>query len=329
MLVLTQGDPAGIAPEITAKAWHILREQGPVFVWVGDPALLEGLAPVSVIDDPAQARAVFADALPVLPLSLAAPAVAGQPDRRNAPAILESIRRAVALVQAGAADAVVTNPISKDVVQGPDFTHPGHTSFLAELCGAEGREVMMLAGPSLRVVPVTVHVALRKAIEQLTAARIVETARTVAAGLARDFGLAHAPRLAVAGLNPHAGENGLMGDEEQRIIIPAIEILRAEGYEVTGPMPPDTMFTPQARASYDVALCMYHDQGLIPLKTLDMAQGVNVTLGLPIVRTSPDHGTAFDRAGQNRADPTSLVCALQLAGRLARNRQAADGRKMA
>ena len=187
----------------------------------------------------------------------------------------------------------------------------------------------MLAGPSLRVVPVTVHVALRKAIEQLTAERIVETARTVAAGLARDFGLMHAPRLAVAGLNPHAGENGLMGDEEQRIIIPAIETLRAEGYEVAGPMPPDTMFTPQARAAYDVALCMYHDQGLIPLKTLDMAQGVNVTLGLPIVRTSPDHGTAFDRAGQNRADPTSLVCALQLAGRLADNRQKAEGRKTA
>ena len=199
MLVLTQGDPAGIAPEITAKAWHALREQGPAFVWVGDPALLEGLAPVSVIDDPAQARAVFADALPVMPLSLAVPAVPGQPDRRNAAAILESIRRAVALVQAGAADAVVTNPISKDVVQGPDFTDPGHTSFLAELCGAEGREVMMLAGPSLRVVPVTVHVALRKAIEQLTAARIVEKAPTVAAGLPPGFGLGPAPPPAGAG----------------------------------------------------------------------------------------------------------------------------------
>lgn len=234
--------------------------------------------------------------------------------------MIDSIAKAVALVLDGAASAVVTNPISKEVVQKTGFAHPGHTSYLAELCGVPGQDVMMLAGPSLRVVPVTVHVALRKAIDQLSTNLIMQTARTVAKGLQRDFALS-APRLAVAGLNPHAGENGLMGSEEQDIILPAITALQAEGMDITGPYPPDTLFTPQARAKYDVALCMYHDQGLIPLKTLDMAEGVNVTLGLPIIRTSPDHGTAFDIAGQGLADPSSLLAALRLAAQLSENRK--------
>ncbi|MGO3517520.1 MAG: 4-hydroxythreonine-4-phosphate dehydrogenase PdxA, partial [Acetobacter cibinongensis] len=210
--------------------------------------------------------------------------------------------------------------ISKEVVQKTGFAHPGHTSYLAELCNVPGQDVMMLAGPSLRVVPVTVHVALRQAIQQLSADLIIRTARTVAQGLKRDFALP-SPRIAVAGLNPHAGENGLMGTEEQDIILPAIRTLQAEGLNITGPYPPDTLFTPHARAKYDVALCMYHDQGLIPLKTLDMAEGVNVTLGLPIIRTSPDHGTAFDIAGSNSADPSSLLAALRLAATLVHNRK--------
>ncbi|MFT9256966.1 MAG: 4-hydroxythreonine-4-phosphate dehydrogenase PdxA [Acetobacter sp.] len=322
MLVLTQGDPSGIGPEITARSWHALHASGPAFAWIGDPALLAAHAPVQPIHDLAQAGAVFSNAVPVLPLPLAAPAVPGQPDKRNAPGILHSIRMAVELALAGQARAVVTNPISKDVVQSADFTHPGHTSYLAELCGVPGQDVMMLAGPSLRVVPVTVHVALRRALDQLSTDLIVRTARTVARGLARDFGLRTPPRLAVAGLNPHAGEGGLMGREELDIIIPAIEILKAEGLDVSGPLPADTMFTPQARSRYDAALCMYHDQALIPIKTLEMDQGVNVTLGLPIIRTSPDHGTAFDIAGQDKADPASLCTALRLAAHLADNRQA-------
>ncbi|MBO1325269.1 4-hydroxythreonine-4-phosphate dehydrogenase PdxA [Acetobacter sp. TBRC 12305] len=324
MLVLTQGDPSGIGPEITGKSWHALHKGGPAFAWIGDPGLLAAHAPVQPIHDLAQAGAVFGHAVPVLPLPLVAPAIPGKPDRRNGPAILDSIRMGVDLALRGQASAVVTNPISKDVVQSADFTHPGHTSFLAELCGVPGQDVMMLAGPSLRVVPVTVHVALRKALDQLNTELIVRTARTVARGLARDFGLLAPPRLTVAGLNPHAGEGGLMGREELDIIIPAIEILRAEGLDVTGPLPADTLFTPQARSRYDAALCMYHDQALIPIKTLEMDEGVNVTLGLPIIRTSPDHGTAFDIAGQGKADPSSLCAALHLAARLADNRRAAS-----
>lgn len=320
MLVLTQGDPAGIGPEITVKAWQAVRHSGPAFVFLGAPELLEGAAPVQVVSSIAEAEAVFPSAIPVLPLGLATPAIPGTPDSRNAPSVIDSIAKAVALVLDGAASAVVTNPISKEVVQKTGFAHPGHTSYLAELCGVPGQDVMMLAGPSLRVVPVTVHVALRKAIDQLSTNLIVQTARTVAKGLQRDFALS-APRLAVAGLNPHAGENGLMGSEEQDIILPAVTALQAEGMDITGPYPPDTLFTPQARAKYDVALCMYHDQGLIPLKTLDMAEGVNVTLGLPIIRTSPDHGTAFDIAGQGQADPSSLLAALRLAAQLSENRK--------
>lgn len=320
MLVLTQGDPASIAPEITAAVWQKLRQSGPAFVYVGDPSLLERRVPVQTIRYLSAGADIFSHALPVLPLHLATPPAPGEPDRRNAACVIESIRLATELALSGEASAVITNPISKDVVQGAGFRHPGHTSYLAELCQTLGNEVMLLAGPSLKVVPITVHVALRDAIAQLSTELIVRTARTVAAGLQRDFGLPH-PRLAFAGLNPHAGEHGLMGHEECEIILPAINTLRAEGLDVSGPWPSDTMFTPHARAHYDVALCMYHDQGLIPLKTLDMAEGVNVTLGLPIIRTSPDHGTAFDIAGQNKADPRSLEAAIRLAATLAANRK--------
>lgn len=320
MLVLTQGDPASIAPEITASVWQKLRQNGPAFVYIGDPSLLERRVPVQTIRYLSEGADIFSHALPVLPLHLSTPPAPGEPDRRNATSVIESIRLAVELTLSGESSAVITNPISKDVVQSAGFKHPGHTSYLAELCQTPGDEVMLLAGPSLKVVPITVHVALRDAIAQLSTELIIRTAHTVAAGLRRDFGLPH-PRLAFAGLNPHAGEHGLMGREEHEIILPAINTLRAQGLDVSGPLPPDTMFTPDARARYDVAMCMYHDQGLIPLKTLDMAEGVNVTLGLPIIRTSPDHGTAFDIAGQNKADPRSLEAAIKLAATLAENRR--------
>ncbi|MBB2167132.1 4-hydroxythreonine-4-phosphate dehydrogenase PdxA [Gluconacetobacter aggeris] len=321
VLALTMGDPAGIGPELTAAAWQALRAGGPAFMVLGDPALYPGV-PVRVVADAAQAAAVFAEALPVLPVGLACAARPGAPDVANAPAVIGSIARAVELALGGQAGAVVTNPISKLVLKQAGFAHPGHTEYLAELCGVPGREVMMLACPELRVVPVTIHVSLRRALDGLTTDEIVRCGRTTAEALRRDFGIS-APRLAVAGLNPHAGEGGVMGGEEGEIIVPAIAALRGEGIDVTGPWPPDTMFTPTARARYDAALCMYHDQALIPLKTIDMAGGVNVTLGLPIVRTSPDHGTAFDIAGQGVADPSSLIAALKLARDMTRNRSAA------
>ncbi len=233
--------------------------------------------------------------------------------------MIASIERAVRLVQAGEAGAVVTNPISKAVLYQAGFPHPGHTEFLGALTG--GTPVMMLACPQLRVVPVTIHVSLRQALEGVTTAAILAVARATAAALRRDFGIA-APRLAVAGLNPHAGEEGAMGRRRSRSSRPAIAALRAEGIDATGPYPPDTMFTDAARPTYDAAICMYHDQALIPLKTLDMAGGVNVTLGLPIIRTSPDHGTAFGIAGQGVADPASLVAALRMAAELAERRAA-------
>ena len=316
VLALTMGEPAGIGGELTAKAWSALRDRvvtgGPAFVAIDDPARLAAYGvPVQEVGSAAEAAGVFAHALPVLPERLAAPSVPGRPDPANAPAVIGSIERAVRLVQAGEAAAVVTNPIAKSALYAAGFAYPGHTEFLSALTGG-AMPVMMLANAFLRVVPVTVHLSLRRALEALTTALIVQQGRITAAAMRGQFGMA-SPRLAVAGLNPHAGEDGAMGDEEARIIGPALAALRAEGIDVRGPYPPDTMFTPAARAEYDVALCMYHDQALIPLKTLDMASGVNVTLGLPIVRTSPDHGTAFDIAGQGHADPSSLIAALELA----------------
>ena len=322
MLALTMGDPAGIGPELTAKAWQVLRATGPAFFTIADPALLAPHIPIKV-GPPGDASA-FADALTVVPIALAERATPGMPSQANAAAITESIERAVRLAQRGLARAVVTNPISKAVLQGAGFPYPGHTEFLAALTGRSGQETMMLACPQLRVVPVTVHVSLRQALNQLTTEAIIAAARITAHALRWDFGIA-TPRLAVAGLNPHAGEEGHMGDEEQHIIAPAIAALRAEGLHVTGPHPPDTMFTASARATYDAAICHYHDQALIPLKTLDMWNGVNVTLGLPIVRTSPDHGTAFDIAGQNIANAASLIAALRLAADIASRRKKAGG----
>jgi 4-hydroxythreonine-4-phosphate dehydrogenase len=328
-LALTMGDPAGIGGELTLRAWLALRDQGRSFVTLDDPDRLEALAaalglavPVARVASCDAARVRFADALPVLPVPLAVPPRPGLPDPANARAVVESIERAAKLALEGEAGGVVTNPINKAALYQAGFAYPGHTEFLAELTGAAGQQIMMLASPHLRVVPVTVHASLRASIAMLTTGMIVAAARTTAAALRRDFGI-EAPRLAVAGLNPHAGEQGALGDEETTIIGPALAALRAEGIDVSGPWPPDTMFTPLARSRYDVAICMYHDQALIPLKTLDMDHGVNVTLGLPIVRTSPDHGTAYDIAGKGIADPSSLMAALDLAASLADRRHAA------
>jgi len=320
------GDPAGIGGELTLRAWNALRRRGPCFVALDDPGRLAALAtylqlesPLHEVQQPDQAASVFPDALPVLPVRLASAPRPGTPDAANAPAVIGSIERATLLAAQGEASAVVTNPINKAALYHAGFAYPGHTEFLAALTGATGQQVMMLASPELRVVPVTVHASLRNSLAMLSTELILSTTRTAAAALRRDFGIAR-PRLAMAGLNPHAGEQGALGDEETTIIAPAIAALRAEGEDVSGPWPPDTLFTATARRRYDVAICMYHDQGLIPLKTLDMDHGVNVTLGLPIVRTSPDHGTAFDIAGTGRADPSSLIAALELAAEIAARR---------
>jgi len=319
-LALTMGDPAGIGGEIAAKAWRALADTGPRFAILADPFWMGGFdVPINVIRSLDQVADVFASALPVLPVELPEIAHQGRPDPANAPAVIASIERAVRLAQSGAAAGIVTNPISKAVLYQAGFPHPGHTEFLGALTG--GVPFMMLACPALRVVPVTIHVSLRQALAGVTTDAILATARATDAALCRDFGIA-APRLAVAGLNPHAGEQGAMGTEEQTIIAPAIAQLQAEGIDATGPFPPDTMFTDAARPTYDAAICMYHDQALIPLKTLDMTNGVNVTLGLPIVRTSPDHGTAFGIAGHGLADPASLIAALRLAAELATRREA-------
>jgi len=325
-LALTMGDPAGIGGELTLRAWLALRGTGRPFVALDDPSRLHRLArdlglavPVGQVNDTAQAGEIFRTSLPVLPVPLAAIPVPGQPNAANAPAVVASIEQATKLALAGAVGGVVTNPINKAALYQAGFAYPGHTEFLAELTCATGQQIMMLASPMLRVVPVTVHASLRDSIAMLTTAMIIAASRTTAAALRQDFGIA-TPRLAVAGLNPHAGEQGALGTEETTIVQPAIDVLRAEGIDVSGPWPPDTMFTAAARARYDVAICMYHDQALIPLKTLDMDHGVNVTLGLPIVRTSPDHGTAYDIAGKGIADATSLLAAIELAGVLAKRR---------
>jgi 4-hydroxythreonine-4-phosphate dehydrogenase len=321
-LALTMGDPAGIGGELSLKAWLALRGTGLAFVALDDAERLTRLArelglavPVRLVRDVAEAGEVFRSALPVLAVPLAAVAVFGQPNQANARAVVASIEQATKLALSGAASGVVTNPINKAALYQAGFAYPGHTEFLAELTGATGQQIMMLASPMLRVVPVTVHASLRDSIAMLTTEMIVAASRTTARALRRNFGIA-SPRLAIAGLNPHAGEQGALGTEETTLVQPAIDTLRAEGIDVSGPWPPDTMFTAAARARYDVAICMYHDQALIPLKTLDMDHGVNVTLGLPIVRTSPDHGTAFDIAGKGVADPTSLIAAIELAAML-------------
>lgn len=325
-VAVTMGDPAGIGGEISLRAWRALRGGPQSFVVLDDPDRLVELAKtircevsMRVVEHAGAAPAVFREALPVIPVRLAAPAVPGRSDKANARAVISSIERATDLAMHGVVGGVVTNPINKAALYEAGFEYRGHTEFLAALTGVPGKQIMMLASPRLRVVPVTVHVSLRDALATLTTEKIVAAARTTEAALRRDFGIAQ-PRLAVAGLNPHAGEKGALGDEEQRIIAPAIAALRAAGADVSGPWPPDTMFTSAARASYDAAVCMYHDQALIPFKTLDMDHGVNVTLGLPIIRTSPDHGTAYDIAGRGIASPTSLIAAIELAVTLAERR---------
>jgi 4-hydroxythreonine-4-phosphate dehydrogenase len=316
------GDPAGIGGELTLRAWQALHHDGPCFMALDDPDRLAALspdAPITMVLSPETARATFATSLPVLPIELAVPARPGHPDKANARAVIASIERAASLCLSGEVSGMVTNPINKAALYDAGFAYPGHTEFLAELTGARGRQIMMLASPELRVVPVTVHASLRASIAMLSTEAIVAAAQTTAIALQRDFGITR-PRLAIAGLNPHAGEQGALGDEERTIIGPAIAALRDAGIDVSGPWPPDTMFTAAARSRYDAAICMYHDQALIPLKTLDMEHGVNVTLGLPIVRTSPDHGTAYDIAGKGIANPASLIAAIELAAKLATRR---------
>jgi 4-hydroxythreonine-4-phosphate dehydrogenase len=326
-LVLTFGDPAGIGPDITIAAFLARGSiRVPPFVLLGEPEVLAararalGLAiGIEAIGEIAAGPSVFASALPVLPISIASPVVAGRPDPANAAAVKQSIERSVALVREGAASAVVTNPISKATLTRAGFGFPGHTEFLAALTGCESSDaVMMLVGQDLKVVPVTIHIPLKEVTTALTAERITKTLQIVARDFARYFGLAR-PRVAVTGLNPHAGEDGTMGREEIEIIVPAIEAARRKGIDVTGPYPADTLFHEEARKRYDVALAMYHDQALIPVKTLAFDTGVNATLGLSFVRTSPDHGTAFALAGTGRASPRSLIEALRLAVTMQRN----------
>ena len=322
-LALTCGDPAGIGAEIALKTWAELRVTGPHFAYIGDcdhigrTARELGMPPPARLDAIDQAPSFFQNAMPVLDQPLATEVAPGVPDRRHAPAILQSIQTAVSLTVGGQAAGIVTNPISKHVLYQTGFSFPGHTEYLAHLTEARRAPVMMLVIPQLRVVPVTIHHSVRDAVTKLSADLIVATARTTAEGLTARFGLAK-PRLAIAALNPHAGEDGALGSEEVTIIRPAIEALKAQGLAVTGPHPVDTLFHQAALPRFDAALCMLHDHALLPLKTLDFDHGVNVTLGLPIVRTSPDHGTAFDIAGKGLANPASLIAALRLARDMAR-----------
>jgi 4-hydroxythreonine-4-phosphate dehydrogenase len=325
-LALTLGEPAGIGPDIAIAAWLRRSElKLPAFYLAGDGDFLRRRAAHLGVDitlkdvRPEEAAAAFAEALPVVPTGHAATAEPGRPDHNSADAAIGSIRHAVSDVVAGRAAAVVTNPIAKSVLYRAGFRHPGHTEFLAELAARDGatpQPVMLLWSTALAAVPVTIHLSLRDAIAQLSSELIASTARIVAADLKARFAIAR-PRLAISGLNPHAGEDGSLGTEEQTIIQPAIDTLRGEGLDVRGPLPADTMFHAGARKTYDCALCMVHDQALIPAKTLAFEDAVNVTLGLPFIRTSPDHGTAFDIAGTGRANPSSLIAALRLAARMA------------
>ncbi|HVH77508.1 MAG TPA: 4-hydroxythreonine-4-phosphate dehydrogenase PdxA [Stellaceae bacterium] len=329
-LAVTMGEPAGIGGEIALAAWLGRGDKDRAFYLIDEPDRLAGLArtlgwdvPVRAIAVPQEAISACREALPVLPLGVRLRARPGQPDPADALAIIGAIEQAVRDVREGRAAALVTNPIQKENLYRAGFRHPGHTEFLAELAGTGATPVMMLASEELRVVPVTIHLALRRAVAILSTAAIVHAGQVSAAALRRDFGIA-APVLAVAGLNPHAGENGALGEEDRDIVAPAVAKLQAAGIDARGPFAADAMFHAQARRSYDAALCMYHDQALIPLKTLDFYGGVNVTLGLPFVRTSPDHGTALDIAGRGIARPDSFQAALRLAARMVLNRRRAD-----
>ena len=325
-LAVPLGDPAGIGPEIVARAWEG-RKAGslPPFFAIGGRRALEAVwgGPVRVVDEPGEAGAIFDEALPLLDLGGAEPVEPGRPSMEGAYLALRALEIGVGLARSGAAAGVVTGPVSKAALYAVGFVHPGQTEFIAEACGvAAANAAMMLAGPSLRAVPATVHLPLAQVPGALTTELLLAKARVVLRGLARDFGVP-APRLAVAGLNPHAGEDGALGTEERDVIRPAIDVLRAEGHDVVGPLSADTMFHERARARYDAALCMYHDQALIPLKALHFDEGVNVTLGLPIVRTAPDHGTAFALAGKGEASPGAVIAAIRTAGECAAHRYAA------
>ena len=330
-LAITLGDPAGIGPEVILGAWLRLRREGrapPAFV-VGGPELLRQAAerggidcPIVPIADPAEAMFAHAAGLPVM-AGLDGPWHPAHPSQDGARLALASLQWGAKFALSGVASALVTAPVAKGALAAIGWDYPGQTEFLADICGRPYRDaVMMLAGPSLRTVPLTVHVALAEVPGQLSAELIIHKARIVAAGLTRDFGIEN-PRLAVAALNPHAGEGGQFGDEDARVIAPAVAALQSEGIAAFGPVPGDALFTPRARSGYDAALCMYHDQALIPLKALEFDEGVNVTLGLPIIRTSPDHGTAFDIAGQGVADPGAMAAAIVMAAQMAAARERA------
>ncbi len=322
---MSLGDPAGIGPEIAAKAW-LSRDRARLapFFAVGDIRSIEAvwLGPVARIRDPREAVEAFGSALPLLQVEDPGPITPGTPNLEGARCSLDSLEMAAGLARSGTARALVTGPVSKQQLYAIGFAHPGQTEFVAERCGVSSdNAVMMLAGPTLKVVPVTTHVPLAEVSALLSVEMIVAKARATVRGLQRNFGIER-PRLAFAGFNPHAGENGAIGREEIDFLIPAIEILRAEGIEASGPTAADAMFHARARAEYDAAICLYHDQALIPLKTLHFDEGVNVTLGLPIVRTAPDHGTAFGIAGQDIANPGAMIAALQLAARATETRAA-------
>ncbi len=325
-VALPLGDPCGIGPEIVAKAWVArgVNNLAPFFA-IGDARAIESVwgGPIVAITDPEDAAKVFAEALPIVNVESSAPLVPGKPTIDGAQTALQSLELGIGLARSGAASALVTGPVSKAQLYNIGFTHPGQTEFIAERCGVAAQNaVMLLASAALRVVPITVHIPISAVPSHLTIELIIAKARATAKGLIRDFGIAR-PRIAIAGLNPHAGEAGMIGREELTIIGPAIEALKSEGIACFGPVPPDAMFTARARTGYDVALCMYHDQALIPLKALYFDEGVNMTLGLPIIRTSPDHGTAFDIAGQGKADPSAMIAAINMAASAAHFRATA------
>jgi len=325
-LVLSLGEPAGVGPEIAAAAWRALKDAGTAFAVIGDAGLLARHAPIQTIMEPADAARVFAGALPVIDLPLVAPVTPGTPDPANAGMVADWIEQGVSLVLGGQASGLVTAPIAKAPLYAAGFRFPGHTEFIAELtadtpfAGTRG-PVMMLTARDLRACLVTIHVALDQVPELVTGDRVIRTARVVHEAMKRDFGIAR-PRLALAALNPHAGEGGALGLQEIEVLGPAVEALRAEGIDITDPRPADSLFHDEARRTYDAAICLYHDQALIPVKTLEFWGGVNATLGLPIIRTSPDHGTGFDIAGKGLARPDSLIAAIHLATEMAAARAA-------
>jgi 4-hydroxythreonine-4-phosphate dehydrogenase len=322
-LAVALGDPAGIGPEIVAKAWDARDQYGlaPFFA-VGDQRSIESVwsGPIRRIASPDDTAGCFDEALPLLQITDTGPINPGQPDLAGARCALDSLELAAGLARSPMVGGLVTAPVAKAQLYAIGFAHPGQTEFVAERCGvAKSNTVMMLAGPTLRAVPITTHIPLRSVVDHISVDLIVAKARATDRGLTRNFGIER-PRLAIAGFNPHAGEQGAIGGEEIELILPAVDILRAEGIDIIGPLAADTMFHARARAQYDCALCLYHDQALIPLKTLHFDEGVNMTLGLPIVRTAPDHGTAFGIAGQNKANPGAMIAAIAMAGEAARNR---------